>query len=248
MEYFLYTDDLIPDGLGFSLFDGVHLAWLAVTVAVIVAGCLLYYRLGDDGKGWFRKTLAVLLVADDLFKLVLLAVSGNFSKGYLPLHLCNINIFLITYHAWKPGKAVGKFLYLVCVPAALAAVLFPNWNTLPVVNFMHLHSFTLHILLAVYPIALIVSGEIMPRLSDVPKCLGILFAEAVVAYCVNLLLDTNYFFLMNAPEGNPLYWFQQNLGNHWLGFPVLIAAAVLLMFLPIWITNACKAKNTTPEV
>ena len=34
-------------------------------------------------------------------------------------------------------------------------------------------------------------------------------------------------FLMYAPEGNPLYWFQQTFGNHFIGFPVLIAAVVV---------------------
>lgn len=247
MEHFLDTEATIEDGLGFGLFDGVHLAWLAVTVAVIAAGCLLYCRLGDSGKSRFRKTVAVTLVADELFKLVMLFVGGTFTKKYLPLHLCNINIFLITYHAWKPSEMVGKFLYLVCAPAALAALLFPGWADLPVMNFMHLHSFTLHILLAMYPIALIVSGAFKPRLRDVPRCLGILLGEAVAAYCVNVLLDTNYFYLMEAPEGNPLYWFQQTLGNHWLGFPVLIAAALLLMFLPVWIVGAIKTKETSPE-
>lgn len=248
MEYFLCTEAVIPDGLGFALFDGVHLAWLAMTVLAIAAGSLLYCRLTDAWKGRFRKILAMLLVADELIKLVLLLAGGTFTKNYLPLHLCNINIFLTVYHAWKPNEAVGKFLYLVCVPAALAALLFPAWTDLPVLNFMHLHSFTLHILLVLYPAVLVLSGEVKPRLSDVPKCLGILFAEAVVAYCVNLLADTNYFYLMEAPKGNPLYWFQQTLGNHWLGFPVLIVAALLLMFLPIWICKAVKKQKTSPEV
>ena len=248
MEHFLETEGTIKDGLGFALYDSVHLAWLAVTVATIVAGCLLYCRLGESGRSRFRKTLAVVLVVDEVFKLVLLFVGGTFTKNYLPLHLCNINIFLIVFHAWKPTDAVGKFLYLVCVPAAMAAVLFPAWTDLPVMNFMHLHSFTLHILLVLYPIALLAGGDVKPRVADVSKCLGILLAEAGVVYGINLLLDTNYFYLMEAPFGNPLYWFQQNWGNHWLGFPILIAAALLLMFLPVWIINGLKGKKHSPEV
>ena len=247
MEHFLETEGTIKDGLGFALYDSVHLAWLAVTIATIVAGCLLYCRLGESGRSRFRKTLAVVLVVDEVFKLVLLFVGGTFTKNYLPLHLCNINIFLTVFHAWKPTDAVGKFLYLVCVPAAMAAVLFPAWTDLPVMNFMHLHSFTLHILLVLYPIVLLAGGEVKPRAADVPKCLGILLAEAVAVYGVNLLLDTNYFYLMEAPSGNPLYWFQQNWGNHWLGFPILVAAALLLMFLPIWAINGLKGKKYSPE-
>lgn len=248
MEHFLDTEGTIEDGFGFALFDGVHLAWLAVTVAIISASCLLYRRLCESGRSRFKKTVAVAMVADELFKLVLLLVGGTFTKSYLPLHLCNINIFLTVYHAWKPAEAVGKFLYLVFVPAAVAAVMFPAWTDLPVLNFMHLHSFTLHILLVLYPVVLTVSGEVKPKLADVPKCLGILLAEAVMVYGVNLVFDTNYFYLMEAPTGNPLYWFQKNWGNHWLGFPILVAAALLMMFLPIWIVNAVNKKKISPEV
>src|SRR5699024_8859367 len=95
------------------------------------------------------------------------------------------------------------------------------------------HSSTVHILLAVYPIMLTAGGDIRPRLRDVPRCLGFLALLAVPIYAVNRLLDTNFMFLMYAPEGNPLYWFGQTFGCHLIGYPFLIAAVVALMFLPL---------------
>ena len=62
--------------------------------------------------------------------------------------------------------------------------------------------------------------------------IGILLVMAAINFAVNLALDTNFMFLMYAPEGNPLYWFQQTFGNHFIGFPVLIAAVVAVMYLP----------------
>lgn len=56
---------------------------------------------------------------------------------------------------------------------------------------------------------------------------------AIPIYGVNLLLDTNYMFLMYAPDGNPLAWFQDRFGSHWVGFPVLLAAVGGLMYLPV---------------
>ena len=50
---------------------------------------------------------------------------------------------------------------------------------------------------------------------------------------VNLLLDTNYMFLMYADPGNPLYLFEQMWGNHLYGFPVLITAVLVVMYTPI---------------
>ena len=58
-------------------------------------------------------------------------------------------------------------------------------------------------------------------------------AMAVPIYCVNLLLDTNFMFLMYAPDGNSLAWFRDRFGHHWIGFPVLLAAVFALMDVPV---------------
>lgn len=242
MKYFLDTTQTIPDGLGFSLFGGVHLLWLGL-FAVITLGCCLHYRcLGQTGRGVWRKVVAALLVANELYKQVCLIVGGTWLPEYLPLHLCSVNIFLIAYHAFRPGGLSGNFLYTVCIPGALAALLFPSWSALPVWNFMHIHSFTVHMLLALYPIVLTAAGDIRPDVKYVPKCIGILLVMALIAWIINPLLDANFFFMAQAGEGNPLFWFEQSWGNHLYGFPVLVTAIVLVMHGPWVIARKLKAK------
>ena len=233
MQYFLDTTGTIPSGVGFTQFGGLHLAWLVLFVAVTVGNGIWYRRLSDTGKACWKKTVAVLLLLDELFKMVMLAVGGRYTVDYLPLHLCSINIFLILIHAFKPSKVLGVFLYTVCIPGALAALLFPSWTALPLGNFMHLHSFTVHILLAVYPIVLFTAGELAPRLKDLPKCLLLLVVMAILIYGVNLLLDTNFMFLMQADPGNPLLLFEELWGNHLYGYPVIITAVIILLYLPL---------------
>lgn len=232
MQYFLSTAETIPEGMGFSLFSSLHLAWLFLFLAAAVLCSLLYRRLTPAGRKRMRLAFAALLVADELFKVAGLLIGGTFLYGYLPLHLCSINIFLIAIHALRPCRLLDNFLYTVCIPAAVAALLFPTWTSLPLWNFMHLHSSTVHILLAVYPIMLTAGGDIRPLPRDIPRCLAFLALLAVPIYAVNCLLDTNFMFLMFAPEGNPLYWFGQTFGNHLIGYPFLIAAVVALMFFP----------------
>ncbi len=110
---------------------------------------------------------------------------------------------------------------------------------------MLIHSFTVHILLALYPIVLTVAGEIKPRLRDVPKCLLLLLALAGVALIFNLLWDTNFMFLMRADAGNPLAIFENLWGNHLLGFPVIIAGVILVMYAPIELYYLAKGKRKT---
>ena len=134
-------------------------------------------------------------------------------------------------------------LYTVGIPGAMAALLFPSWTRLPLGNFMHLHSFTVHILLAMYPITLGLSGELAPSLKKLPQYLLWLVGMAIPIYGINLLLDTNFMFLMYAEEGNPLYLFEQMWGNHLLGFPVLITAVLIVMYAPMEIFRAIKRKK-----
>ncbi len=188
---------------------------------------------GREEAGAAAKLFAVLLLADEAFKQIGLQIGGNFNWDYLPLHLCSINIFLIALHAWKPNRLLDNFLYFICIPAATAALLFPTWTSLPATNFMFWHSTSVHILLAAYPIMLFSGGEIRPSVRYMGKCFLLLLAMAVPIYCVNLLLDTNFMFLMYAPDGNPLAWFRDRFGYHWIGFPVLLAAVFALMDVPV---------------
>ena len=123
-------------------------------------------------------------------------------------------------------------MYLVWIPGAIAALVFPTWATLPPANFMYIHSFTIHILLALYPIVLTVGGDIVPERRIFPKCVLLLLVMAVPIYIFNLLGDTNFLFLMYPEAGSPLLWFEERWGNHLLGYPVLLAAVAAVMSVP----------------
>lgn len=240
MEHFWKTVEVIPEGIGFAHYGTLHLCWLAAFVAVAVLNCILYRRLNEKGRKIWRIVVASLLVLDEIYKQIPLFVNGLFTLEYLPLHLCSINIFVIVFHALKPTKYVGNYLYTVCIPGAMAALLFPTWNALPGANYMLIHSFTVHILLALYPIVLTVTGEIKPELKELPKALLLLTGLAVFALICNLLMDANFMFLMYADPGNPLYLFKELWGSHLLGFPVIIAGVLLVMHTPWVIAKKIK--------
>ena len=240
MENFWCTSDNIPKGLGFDLFGPLHLIWLAVGLAVIVANCLLYRRLGDRGRKNWRITMGVLLLADELFMLIPMFIFDTFYVKYLPFELCSINIFIVLWHVCKPNQLTDNFLYTVCIPGALAALLFPSWTKLPAWNYMLIHSFTVHILLMMYPVVLVAGGDIKPDIRQLPKALLLLAGMAAVALVLNFVWDTNFMFLMRPGSGNPLEWFEDNWGNHLYGFPVLIAAIVAVLYGPIEIYRKLK--------
>lgn len=240
---FLQTVETIPPDRGFSYFGGLHLAWLAAFVLITVVCSLWYRRMNPGNRKVWKWTIAGLLLADELFKFFVLLAGGNLSWFYLPLHLCSINIFLISWHAVRPNRHLGCFLYAVCIPGALIALLFPAWNLLPVTSAMHIHSFTSHILLALYPIVLTAAGEIRPTLRQLPVSVGILLILAGIVYFINRLLGTNFMFLRYAEVGSPLAWFAYNWGSHLWGFAVIAAGVWLIMYLPLELRKKSKKFN-----
>jgi len=243
LPYFLDTVETIPEGVGFPHFGPLHLIWLAVFAVTVVLCCRFYRRCDAAKRSRFRRVIAVLLILNELYKHTCLLIGGNFLPTYLPLHLCSINIFLIAIHAWKPSRLLDTFLYLICIPGALAALLFPSWSALPLGNFMHWHSFTVHILLALYPLMLTICGDIRPQRKLMLPALLLLAAMAVPILLFNIAFDTNFMFLMFAEPGNPLYFFQQAWGSHLYGYPILIAAVLAVMYLPMHLMEKHRSKT-----
>lgn len=248
---FFNTKDTIPEGLGFSAFDITHLSWLFATLLLCVTGAIIYRKLPAQKQKAMRITVGIIIVFLEILKNIVMAALGEFGVGYLPLHLCGINILLIAFDIFKPTAIVRNFLYYFCIPGALLALLFPNWTTLPCLNFSHIHSFVIHAFLVMYPILLVSNGEAKPTLKAMPKSILLLVLIAIPIYFINLLCDTNFMFLMEPDKGNPLELFEKLLGSHLWGFPILLPAVMLIMYLPLFIISLfkkrAKAKNEIKE-
>lgn len=99
------TTETVPSGVGFASFGTLHFVWIGIFIFLTV-GCIIWYRkLANRGRRIWRISIAALLVADEIFKVVMLIAGGRFLPSYLPLHLCSINIFIIAYHASNPQKS-----------------------------------------------------------------------------------------------------------------------------------------------
>lgn len=240
MNMFFKTKDTIPEGLGFETFGPTHLIWLLVAVVLCVLACVLYKRLSDGKRKIMLTVLGSWIFAQEMLKNVVVAVADEFSWGYLPFHLCGINILLIAFDVIKQTKTVRSFLYYFSIPGAALALLFPNWTSMPFLNFFHLHSFTIHIMLVMYPLLLVTTGQIEPNIKAPLKATLLLIALAIPIYGLNLLWDTNFMFLMRPDSGNPLELFEKLLGNHLWGFPILLPIVMGIMYLPLLIAKKVK--------
>jgi len=245
MKYFLDTVETIEKGVGFKHFDSVHLTWLTSFLLVTVITSILYRKSNDKQKQIIKYIIVALLFASELFKWIGLFIGDTVLPKYLPFPLCSINIFIIALHAIKPLKVLDNFLYAICIPASLAALFFPTWTKLPPENFMHIHSFTIHILLALYPIVLTVGKSFKLEAKQLPKCIVLLLIFVIPAHILNTVYGTNFMFLVSVTKSNPLYIFEQLFGNHLIGYPVIATVIFFLMYFTPYIFK--KIKNKTAK-
>ena len=229
---FFVINDKMPEGMGFQTFDLTHILWLLASLLLYVGACMLHRRLSAPKRKLMLTILGICIVSLEVIKDLVIILLGEFTWGYLPLHLCGINILLIGFDMFKPTKVVRSFLYYFAIPGAALALLFPNWTKMPFWNFFHLHSFAIHILLVLYPLLLVTTGQVQTDLKSALKSTGLLVAMAIPVYGLNLLWDTNFMFLMQPDSGNPLEMFEKLLGSHLWGFPILLPVVILVMYVP----------------
>lgn len=230
----------MPEGLGFQAFGPTHLLWLLGGLVLWIGGCILFRKLSEPKRKLTLRLLGAYIFLQEMVKNTVLLLLGEFSWGYLPFHLCGINILLIVFDIIKQTKTVRSFLYYFAIPGAALALLFPNWTEMPVWNFFHIHSFTIHILLVLYPLLLVTTGQAQTDLKSALKGVGLLVVMAIPVYGLNLLWDTNFMFLMHPDSGNPLEMFEKLLGSHLWGFPILLPIVILLMYLPAFLVKKLK--------
>ena len=240
---FFVSHEKIPEGLGFQAYDLTHILWLLAGLVFCIAACVIYRKLSIDNRKLALRILGIYIFAQEMVKNLILIIIGDFGWGYLPFHLCGINILLILFDVFKQTKVVRSFLYYFAIPGAMLALLFPNWTEMPVWNFFHIHSFTIHTLLVVYPMLLVTTGQADTDLRSALRGVALLVAMAIPVYGLNLLWDTNFMFLMQPDSGNPLEMFETLLGSHLWGFPILLPVVILVMYIPARIFT--RRKNST---
>ena len=196
---------------GFSItpFRGLHLLLLLLTAA---AALLIFLLL--RGKPEARR--ARFLIGVCLFNLALFTVyklslsrdavyvSAYYPNGFnlfneLPLHLCNINLFLIPIGLWKRNRSILGFAFFV-------ALLFPEPLFAGFSLFLPriFGYYVTHAILVVCGLSLATLGFYRPDPRDIPQILKTFGLLAVGAHCINLLLrltvcpEANYFFTYGA--------------------------------------------------
>ncbi len=247
MPDFLYAEKSVPPGIGMGSYSAGHIFWIILSALAIYCATR-YYRKADCGKRRrMRRNIVIAMFADEALKWFVTIPTGQWNWAYLPLHLCSMSMFVALLHYKTESPMSKEFLFAVSLPGAAMALLFPNWSSLPFLNIMCMHSFSIHLLIVIYPCLLLTEG-FTPDIRHLPRLVLYLISGSVAAFAVNSVLGTNFFFMNGADEGNPLSILETLVGP-WYRLGFLLIALILwsAMYGSVYLIKGKKGSMATEE-
>jgi uncharacterized membrane protein YwaF len=172
------------DTPSWSWFSLTHILILVATIIFCVIFAYLY-RKGDDKKRKIYQWIIVGLMLVEEAQMFIISIATNqFEIGFLPLHLCGINIFFCIAHAIWGKNWISEFLYALALPGALLALIVPTWTSVPPNNFIFIFSTGYHIFLIAYPIMLL-AGGFKPKFKNLKYVAYVLIPLSIVIFGIN---------------------------------------------------------------
>lgn len=233
MPDFLKSRFTIEPGKGMDSYSLGHFIWLGLLFFLIFFLGKKYRAADEDKRKKIRIAIASLIMLDEIVKDIIMPITGQWDWNFLPLHLCSISVFVVFIHALTGNRMLEEYTYAITLPTASMAMAFPDWTgALPCMNLMCIHSFSIHLLLVLYP-CLLLYGGFIPSAKQLFRLIPIVAFLAFVMYFVNGALGTNFFFVNGGGDGNPLTFLEKYIGGWYrIAFPVIAAICWIPMYLP----------------
>jgi len=225
-------------GAPFELFGTYHLIALAVIVLVNIGAVVWGRKAPENGRKYFRWTLATILIVDEALWHIWNLTTGHWSlQTMLPLHLCSVFVFLSAYMLVTRSYGVYEYAYFLGIAGATQALLTPDAG---MYGFPHFRAFQVmisHGSIVTAAIYMTLVEGYRPTWNSLKRVLigGNLYMAVIFA--LNLLIGSNYLFIAHKPVTASLL----DVLPPWpvyIVFIELIGVGVsLLLFLPIWATR-----------
>ncbi|PFG17796.1 putative integral membrane protein (TIGR02206 family) [Propionicimonas paludicola] len=240
--FFVPQNRPTPGDAGFGMFSTIHLGVLALIGLGIVALAVGYRRAGQERRRTMRLTIGWTVLSLEVLRQTSYLVNGWYSAEILPLHLCAFATVAVFIDALRPNRWTGDFLYAMGWWGALAANLFPDWATRPILNIFTWQSFSIHGLIFGYLVMRLVGGDLVPDVRNLWRVVVIAAVGCLIGFSANQAFGTNFWFLNAGAPGSPLEPIQKLAGPWYI--PVLMVLVSLLwtlLYLP-WIIRARRAE------
>ena len=193
--------------MNFELFGAAHLNYIyimALSWALIPFVARKY--LNKVGHRNLAIVLAVLIlgveIVDDFYRLLDPKMGWSISRD-LPLHMCGLSVFGTSWALIKKDQLTFELCYFWGLGGALQAILTPDSTN--ILDHFYLFTFMVSHGLIILNISFLIFVEGMVlRKWALLRAIVITELILVIIYIINIILDSNYFYLINKPDApNP---------------------------------------------
>ena len=150
---------------------------------------------------YFAYLAFIVYLTSNIFSVII----GNWTiRDFLPLHLCNISYFICILVLLNKKQWMYEWTLLLAVPSALNALITPEliWGS---TNWYIFEYYFMHGSLILVPLYLMFVMNYKLRIFSWWKTFLRAQIVFVIVFLLNLILDTNYMFLLSKPlVNNPL--------------------------------------------
>ena len=228
MEQF-FTKDYT--GAPFGFFGAPH---LAVMVILLLVNFSLPRMSGKPrAQKAFRYSLAIMLLVNELAWHVWNAAVGQWTlQTMLPLHLCSVLVWTTAAMLLTENYRIYEFIYLMGIGGALQAVLTPDLGIYGFPHFRFFQTFISHGGIITAAVFMTVVEGLRPYWRSILRVFVATNIYMVVVFVINLLLGSNYLFIMRPPETPSLIDALGPWPWYLLSLEVIGVLTCLVLYLP----------------
>jgi len=194
------------------------------------------------------RILAALLIISELGKpLISVLVYNNQLNTSLPLHLCGIAAFLTAWTLWCRSYRSFEVVYFWGIGGGIPAILSPDL----LAGFPHpafFYFFVSHGLILLGVMYATIVFRFRPSFASVGKAIIATLVLMAVIYPINLLLNSNYMYLLAKPQALTLMEFMGQWPWYILALTIIGIIVYLLCYLPFLIFGKYEDKNNHQTV
>jgi len=221
--------------------------FFALFLTIILAIYMVWDYKRSENKVGYRRKVAIIILLVVLSRHIVEFVTGQYTVHRLPLHLCTVGAFVKLYDAYYENRYTKEILFLITLPAAFIANVFPDWTHQPLINFNTWQQFLFHALLVNYVLMRLFTGEIEPHIKKIWIPIIALLGTIPIILGINHLLGTNFFFFSTYSPNSPLETIYLQFGST-LYLPVLISIVLVLFIIIYAILGFCRALHSKAQV
>jgi hypothetical integral membrane protein (TIGR02206 family) len=232
-------------GEPFVMFGLPHLAVLVLLLAVNLA--LPGLRGHAKARQYFRYGLAALLLVNEFAWHIWNAAVGQWTlQTMLPLHLCSVLVWTSAVMLLTQNYQIYELIYLMGIGGAIQAVLTPDLGVYGYPHFRFFQTFLSHGGIIVAALFMTLVEGLRPYWRSLWRVFVVMNIYVAVVFVINLILGSNYLFIMHPPETPSLI---DALGPWpWYLIPLELIGVVtcLVLYMPFAIKDWLASRSAQP--